>query len=130
MVVEDAMVMAKANSTLMEELAPLVNLLNGLSDDRVPWQSCFGRKDYIDAFGVLIPAGRSHYRKGNPTQQHDEVRLAASSMKTFIEVTFAHNHMGLQLAQRIIKERQEEMRRAVEAMSSRQSRNCNPPESP
>lgn len=127
-VVDDAKAMVEANSALMEELAPMVALLNGLGDDRVPWQTCFGRKDYVDAFGVLIPAGLSHYRKGYPTQQEDEVRLSASSMQKFIEVTFAHNIKGLQLAERVLSERREEMRQALSTIRPRRRHASSPPE--
>lgn len=126
-VVEDAVEMVQANSALMEELAPMVELLNGLNDDRVPWQACFGRKDYVDAFGVPIPAGLRHYRKGYPSQQEDEVRLAASSMQKYIEVTFAHNIKGLQLAQRVVRERREEIRQAVSNIRIRPQRDELPP---
>lgn len=127
-VVDDVKAAVEANSALMEELAPMVELLNGLNDDRVPWQACFGRKDYVDAFGVLIPAGRDHYRKGYPSQREDEVRLSASSMQKYLEVTFAHNIKGLQLAQRVVRERREEIRQAMSIIDIRPQRNELPPE--
>lgn len=127
-VVDEAEAQVEANSALIEKLAPMVELLNGLNDDRVPWQACFGRRDYVDAFGVPIPAGLRHYRKGYPSQQEDEVRLAASSMQKYIEVTFAHNIKGRQLAQRVVRERRGEIRQAFTTVCIRPDRDELPPE--
>lgn len=102
----------EANEKLMGELTPWVKLLNGLSDENAPWQACFGRNDYRDAFGVLIAAGINHYRKGMPTTSFEPLRLSATSMQRVIQVLFEANRAGMSLAERVNKERFERMRQA------------------
>lgn len=102
-----------ANAELIARLAPFVELVNALSDERVQWQVAFGRKDYVDALGDTIRAGANHFRKGQPSAQEQEVRLSASSMERFIAVLFTHNRQGVELAKRLKAERVEQLRREM-----------------
>ena len=94
----------------MSRLQPLVQLLNGFSDERFLWQSAFGRKEYVDAFGERIPAGRQHCRKTEPTAKEDEVRLSAPSMEKLVKVVFTHNREAIEFDQCVKASRLAQMR--------------------
>jgi hypothetical protein len=113
---------SRANAALIAKLAPFVELLNALSDETARWRVAFGGKDYTDAMGDFIPAGRDHFRKGELRADGEEVRLSAASMDRFIMILFKHNRQGMELAKRAREERfvkmQQEMLGAMGGGSS------------
>ncbi len=99
-----------SNLKLMAELWPTVVLLNGLSDPEFQWQSATGRKEYIDAFGGLIPKGQRHYRKGEASVYCEPVRLSVKSMQKLLFAMFEMNRGGMRLAMEVNAQRIEELR--------------------
>ena len=93
----------------------LVRLLNGLTDERSQWKVAFGRQDYIDVFGDLIPKGRDHYRQGSPLNDGC-LRLSARSMDGVLRVALSNQH-AINLAKRVTSQRDNELRKFGAAIS-------------
>ncbi len=103
-----------ANQQLLNEQAPMVQLLNGLTDERTPWQITQGRREYVDLFGVVIPRGSAHYKQGG---YEDCIRLSASSMSGVLTATLS-NHFALHLSQRTIATRRQQMADAMNRLEN------------
>lgn len=111
----DTKTQVEANGEMLRAQAPFVALLNGLTDAELQWQTAFGRQDYVDVFGDLIPKGRSHYRQGMPSDDSC-LRLSARSMDGVLTVMLSNRH-AVNLAKKIKTERFEQLRIAMKALS-------------
>lgn len=109
----------EADKDLMSKLWPVVKLLNGLSDQNFLWQSCTGRRDYVDMFGVSIPQGQQHFRKGEASVYCEPVRLSAESMHKFLLTLFKMNREGMKLAEKVNALRLEELREVADRAFSK-----------
>jgi len=110
----DSAAQVEVNQTLLLKQAPLVALLNGLTDEQLQWRRAFGLQDYMDEFGDLIPKGRTHYRQGEAT--NNCLRLSTRSMEGVLKVMLS-NRLAINLAKRINAERLAQLHAALDAVA-------------
>ena len=107
----DARARVEANEALLVKQDGAFKLLNALTDERTQWVRAFGRKDYVDVFGDLIPEGRTHYRQGEALNDNC-LRVSAKSMNGVLIVLFS-NRYAIKLATEGAATRFEQLRTAL-----------------
>jgi hypothetical protein len=106
----------EATDGWIQEQLPLLEPLNGLSNPDMQWVSATARHAHTDIFGIVIPAGQRHFRKGEPLAF--PLRLSEESMAKMLYVLFRGNRHGVLLGQAAQRKREDRLQEGADALAS------------
>lgn len=99
-----------------EEFSLYLRRLNGLFPSLQNWQSSKARKEHEDFFGEIIKRGEIYYKRSNGAGWDNEIKLSEKSMENIIYLIFDGNFPLQKLADEVIENRFDEMKRAVDKL--------------
>ena len=98
-----------------------VDLLNAVvHHDSLGWRVTSARIAHIDEFGDEIKRGEDYYRRESGPEVVDVFRLSVRSMDKVLRVLFEWNNWGLAMAKLVLKERDDNMREALNRLDEMQ----------
>ena len=91
--------------------------LNALGSEYEPWKVTQARKKHTDEFGEVIEIGDDYYKKSSGQAFDDNVKLSKKSMGRFSYLYFMNSNALENIADKVIKERNEKLQRGVNSIS-------------
>ena len=91
--------------------------LNALGDEFNPWTLTQARKNHTDEFDEVIKAGDDYYKKSIGQAFNNNVKLSKKSMVRFAYLYFMNSNALENIADKVIKEKNEKLQRAVNSIS-------------
>jgi len=91
--------------------------LNAIGDRHQPWQLTEAKKNHTDKFGQPIKFGEDYYKKSNGSAYGNDIKLSEKSIESFAYLFFLNTPQLINLADKSIEERNEELHIAVNSIS-------------
>jgi hypothetical protein len=91
--------------------------LNALGDEFKPWALTQAQKNHTDEFGEVIKAGDDYYKKSIGQAFDNNVKLSKKSMVRFAYLYFMNSNALENIADKVIKEKNEKLQRAVNSIN-------------
>ena len=91
--------------------------LNALGGKYEPWKATQARKNHTDEFDEVIETGDYYYKKSSGQAFHDDVKLSKKSMGRFAYLYFVNSHGLENIADKVIKRHEEELRKAMDGLN-------------
>ena len=100
-----------------KELHEMVNRINAFASDYSGWKFTHARKEHQDLFGAVIKPGEYYFKHGSGPAFDDVIKLSASSMERLCFALFESTVFLKPIADRILKQRQKRMFKAMSKLS-------------
>ena len=91
--------------------------INALGSEYHPWKVTQARKNHTDEFGQVIETGEDYYKKSSGPAFDDDVKLSKKSMDYFAYLYFLNAPSLINLADKVIKKNEEELRKAMDDLN-------------